>query len=109
MESTIANILLGLSYLLLGASVLALVAFFFKKLVEDFNSMKISLIGMGAMVAIYFIGYAAAPDAPAGLIEKLDTSVSIWSNVSAGMFTMWVLIVLTVLSMAFGFLLKSLK
>lgn len=109
MEESVASILLGLSYLLIGVAVLALVAFFFKKLAADPKSMKTSLIGVGVLAVLYFLGMAMAPEAPAGLLEKLEVSESIWTNVSATNFTMWTLMIFAFVGMIFGEVYKAFK
>lgn len=109
MDQTIADILLGISYVLIAVAVIALVVFFFKKMASDVKSMKYSLIGVGAIVIIYLLGYVTASDAPVGLLEKLEVSESVWINVSATNFTMWTLMLFAFLGIVFGEVYKAFK
>ncbi|MCC5917077.1 MAG: hypothetical protein JJU02_07090 [Cryomorphaceae bacterium] len=79
---------IGLAYLLIGVSVAIILGFAVVKVVSDFNKSKNSIIGLIAMVLIFYISYAASSGADY-VTYKADMNITETTSklVNAGLVT----------------------
>ena len=91
---------IGLSYLLLGIAILAVLAGTVMTTISNPKKLIGSAIGIGAMIMIFVISYVLASDEVLRTYGDITASTS--KMVGAGLFTFYILLVLAVLSIIYA-------
>ena len=102
------SLMLNWCFLLLIVAGLVAVVFPVIGMVKDFQKAKNSLIGTGALIVIFFIGYAMSSDEVYKMGERVvDGGISKWSE--AGLITFYSMIILAVLAIVYTEISKAFK
>tara|TARA_B100000902_G_scaffold394238_1_gene450146 strand:+ start:428 stop:856 length:429 start_codon:yes stop_codon:yes gene_type:complete len=91
---------IGLSYLLLGVAILAVLTGTVMTTISNPKKFIGSAIGIGAMIMIFVISYVLASDEVLRTYGDITASTS--KMVGAGLFTFYILLVLAVLSIIYA-------
>ena len=107
MNCGIEGSFIGMSYILLGISIIAALAGTVMTAVSDPKKMMGTGIGIGAMIVVFFVSYLISSDE---VLESYgDITASTSQMVGAGLITFYILLILAVLSIIYASVSRMLK
>jgi hypothetical protein len=102
------GLLLNWCYLLFGLAAAAAVVFPIMGMVKDFKKAVNSLIGVGALIVIFFIGYALSTDEAYKIGERVVEGVASKRS-EAGLVTFYVMFFLAIGTIIYAEISKAFK
>jgi hypothetical protein len=105
MNEQVVDLMLRLSYVLIGAALLGIVIFGILQLVRGFRSSIPTIIGVIGLALIFFIMYGTTSSAEA----QADFSAGMIQAASAGLMTSYALAFLALIGIVIGEIYSSLR
>lgn len=96
MGDFLTNYGINITYILLGIAVLAAVGSSIMNLISNTKAAVITLIGIVALAVIAFIASSLASNEVTPLYEKLGIDTSTSGTVGTGLYTFYILAILTI-------------
>ena len=102
MNETVINIGLYLTYALIGLSVVGILFFALKKIIQEPGGARSALFGILGLVVVILVGYLLSTGEDAnGMFAKLEVTETVSHRVGTGLMTLYVVMGLTILSIIY--------
>lgn len=107
-SDTLLTLNLDWCYLLMAVSLLAAIVFPMMALFSDLKKAKYTFIGLGALLLIYFLGYAIAGNETYN-VGGIEISQTVSAASEAGLFAFYSLLIIAVCSIIYAEVSKAIK